>query len=167
MYQRCFALLLALSLILGYAPLHLDARAQANSSDKSKTQDQTGTKQNAPAGQKQQPAPTEKQVEKIMHAVFKVGVGQRMTVFLKSGDTLHGTLAEVREDDFQLAEVDRRQNLAVRYDEVKKVREGFGGINLFTGQRTSHSRGTRIAVTVAAFAGVLLLPIILVAASKD
>lgn len=162
MYRRFLTSLLALSLLLSYAPLRADARAQAQTSVDAKTQGQAGAKQSAQAAR--QPAPADKQVEKVKRAVGKIGVGQRITVFLKSGDTLHGTVAQVGEDDFQLAEVDRRQTIAVRYDEVKKAREGFGGINLFTGQRTSHSRGSRIAFTAVAFA-VVLLPVILVAAS--
>jgi len=166
MCHRCFALLLALFLVLGHAPFCADARAQAQSTDKAKTQDQAGTKQNAPAGQTKPPAPSEKQIEKVMHAVFNVGVGQGMTVFLRNGDTLHGTLAEIREDDFNLTEVDRRQTFTVRYDEVKEIRKGFGGINLFTGQRTNPSRARSIArFSVLAF--VLALPIIIVAVSKD
>jgi hypothetical protein len=165
MCRRYFALLLALSIILSFAPLRTDARAQAQSTDKAEGQGKSGAKPNAQAAQR--PAPADKQSEKIKRTVNKVGVGQRITVFLKNGDTMHGTLAQVGEDDFQISEVDRRQTFTVRYDEVKKAREGFGGINLLTGQRTSHRRGTRIAVTAAAFAGVILLPIILVAASKD
>lgn len=166
MCHRGLALLLALSLILGYAPLHTDARAQVKSTDKAKTQEQTGTKPEAQAGQTQQPAPTEKQVEKIMRTVFNVGVGQRMTVFLKNGDTLHGTLAQIEEDSFQVSEVDMRQTLTVRYDDVKKVRSGYGGINLFTGKRTSPRRGVRIAL-LSTLAATLALPIIIVAASKN
>ena len=167
MCRRCLASLHALSLLLCCAPLRTEARAQAQSADKAKTQDQTGTKPNAQPGRKRQPAPPEKQIEKVMHDVFNVGVGQGMTVFLRNGDTLHGTLADIRQDDFQIAEVDRRQNFTVRYDEVKKVRKGFGGINLFTGKRTHPSRGTRLAVFSAVLAGVILLPIIVVASSKN
>ena len=166
MCRRCIASLLALSLILCCAPLYPEARAQTRPADKAKTQDQTGTKPNAQPGRKRQPAPPEKQIEKVMHDVFNVGVGQGMTVFLRNGDTLHGTLAEIREDDFNLTEVDRRQTFTVRYDEVKEIRKGFGGINLFTGQRTNPSRARSIArFSVLAF--VLALPIIIVAVSKD
>jgi hypothetical protein len=166
MCRRCLASLLALALILCCAPLYSVACAQAKSSGDTKAQDQTATKPNAPTGQSQQPSPAEKQVEKVMHDVFNVGVGRGMTVFLRNGDTLHGTLADIREDDFQIAEVDRRQTFTVRYDEVKKVRRGFGGVNLFTGQRVNPSRARTIArVSVLAF--VLALPIILVASSKN
>ena len=167
MRRRCLALPLALALFLGCAPLVPDARAQAPSTDGAQAQGQEGTKPNAQAGRKQQPAPSEKQIEKVMHNVFNVGVGQRMTVFLKNGDTLHGTLAEIREDDFRLTEVDMRQTLAVRYDEVKKVRNGFGGANLFTGKTTNAPpRGVRIAL-FSALATLLAIPIIMVVTAKN
>lgn len=173
MCRRCLALLLALFLWPGCAPRGSDARAQERPTDDAKTQEQTAAKQQQTAAKtnaqpgRQQPSPSEKQVEKVMHAVFNVGVGQQLTVFLKNGDTLHGTLAEIREDDFQIAEVDRRQTLTVRYDEVKKIRKGFGGINLFTGHRTHPSRGSRIAVFAGLSAAIFLLPIIIVASGKN
>ena len=167
MCRRCSALVLALSLIACYSPLRLNARAQAQSTDKAKSQDQTVTKPNAQAGQKQQPAPSEKQIEKVMHDVFNVGVGQRMTVFLRNGDTLHGTLAQIREETFEVSEVDMRQTLTVRYDEVKKIRGGYGGVNLFTGKTTNAPpRGVRIAL-FSGLAFLLALPIIMIATSKN
>jgi len=165
MCRRCLASLLALALILCCAPLHSKACAQPQSTGNTKAQDQSA-KPNAQAGKKQQPTPSEKQTGKVMHAVFNVGVGRGLTVFLRNGDTLHGTLADIRADDFQIAEVDRRQTFTVRYDEVKEVRRGFGGVNLFTGQRVNPSRARTIArYSVLGF--VLALPIILVAASKN
>jgi hypothetical protein len=159
-------LLLALSLILSYAPLCPKAGAQAQSTDQARSQDQTVTKPNAQAGQKQ-PAPSEKQIEKVMHDVFNVGVGQRMTVFLRNGDTLHGTLAQIREETFEVSEVDMRQTLTVRYDEVKKIRGGYGGVNLFTGKTTNAPpRGVRIAL-FSGLAFLLALPIIMIATSKN
>lgn len=167
MCRRRLALLLALSLILSYAPLCPKAGAQAQSTDKAKSQDQTVTKPHAQAGQKQQPAPSEKQTEKVMHDVFNVGVGQRMTVFLRNGDTLHGTLAQIREETFEVSEVDMRQTLTVRYDEVKKIRSGYGGVNLFTGKTTNAPpRGVRIAL-FSALATLLAIPIIMVVTAKN
>lgn len=164
MCRRYFALLLALSIILSFAPLRTDVRAQAQSTDKAEAKDQAGSKPNAPAAQK--PSTADKQVEKVRRTVRKVGVAQRITIFLKNGDTLHGTVAQIGEDDFQISEVDRQQTFTVRYDAVKKAREGFGGINLFTGQRTSPPRGERIAL-FSALIGALALPIILVVTAKN
>ena len=166
MCRRCSALVLALALIACYSPLRLNARAQAQSTDQAETQGQTGTKQNAQAGQKQ-PAPSEKQIEKVMHDVFNVGVGQRITVFLRDGHTLHGTVAQIKEESFEVSEVDQRLTLTVRYDEVKKIRGGYGGVNLFTGKTTNAPpRGVRIAL-FSGLAFMLALPIILIAASKN
>ena len=114
---------------------------------------------------KQQPG--DKRVEKVRRVVDKVGVGNRITVFLENGDDLHGTVARVGAEDFDVAEVDLRQLITVRYEFVKKAREGYGGVNLITGKRASPRRGTGVAV----FAGVMFmavaLPLILVASAKD
>ena len=115
--------------------------------------DQAGSKPNAQAAQR--PAPVDKQAEKIKRTVNKVAVGQRITVFLKNGDTMHGTLAQVGEDDFQISEVDRRQTFTLRYDEVKQVREALGSdegrlraLSLEQGVRR-HRRPVREALDVA------------------
>jgi hypothetical protein len=166
MRRRCLASMLALSLALCCAPLCPKAGAQTGSPGDTKTQDQTGAKPNVQPGQKK-PAPSEKEIEKIMHAVFNVGVGQRITVYLRDGQTLHGTVAEIREDDFKLAEVDVRQSFTIRYDSVKKIRSGYGGVNIFTGRTTNAPpRGVRIAL-FSALATLLAIPIIAVITAKN
>ena len=108
-----------------------------------------------------------KRIEKLKRVVDKVGVGRRLTVFLKNGEDLHGTVSRVGAEDFDVAEVDLKQLITVRYEFVEKVREGYGGINLLTGRRRSLRKGTNIGI----FAGVMFvaigLPLILVGTMKD
>ena len=112
-------------------------------------------------------AQADPRAEKIKHDVTKIGVAQKITVFLKNGDALHGAVTRIDAASFEIAEVDLRRTETVAYADVKKIRGGYGGINLFTGQRAHPPRGVRIAATVGAFFLAVGLPIILLATAKD
>jgi hypothetical protein len=107
------------------------------------------------------------QVDKIRRDVQKIGVGGQITVYQIRGNTLHGTVTKINQDEFEIAEVDLGQIITIRYRDVKKVRSGIGRINLFTGKRTNPSRGVKIAAIAAGLFMALVLPIIIVANAKD
>jgi hypothetical protein len=100
--------------------------------------------------------------------VSRIGISQTITVIIADADDLHGTIINIGGESFDLAEVDQRRLVTVRYEEVKKVRSGYAPRpNPLTGQRNSPPKGVRIANVVAFFAVVLALPAIVLAASKE
>ncbi|MCA1615858.1 MAG: hypothetical protein LC800_17510 [Acidobacteria bacterium] len=115
---------------------------------------------------KQQKA-ADKRVEKLKRVVNKVGVGRRITVFLKNGEDLHGTVSRVGAEDFDVAEVDLKQLITVRYEFTEKVREGYGNVNLFTGKRTSPRKGTDIALLGGILFVAIGLPLIAIRGMKE
>ena len=145
MGRTSLVLLVALALVVSCAPFSLPVRAQNQSASDAQTQTQ---------------APANRQIEKIRRVVNKVAVGNKITVYLRNGDNLHGTISYISADNFDIAEVDFHKLLTINYADVKKVRAGYGGINLLTGRRNSSPRGFRIAVLVGA-----LVPFIVVIAS--
>ena len=158
MRRTHLTLLLALSLLLTQTRPAL-ARAQAAGDGKAATVRSEPTKQQKDDA---------KRVEKLKRVVNKVGVGHRITVFHKNGgDDLHGTVARIGEEDFDVAEVDLKQLITVRYESAEKVREGYGGINLFTGKRVSPRKGTDVALLGAVLFVAIGLPLILISSSKD
>ena len=54
---------------------------------------------------------------------------------LNNGNERYGSIERLDEDSFKLAEVDLKQVFTVAYTDVKKVREGYGNPNQFTGKR--------------------------------
>jgi hypothetical protein len=163
MYRTSLTLLLALALVLSCTPLR--AHAQTPLPD---TQTQpTKPAQPAQAQPSATPLPLDKQSQRIMRVVVKVGVGERITVFLNNGQELHGTVTQIGADNFVLAEVDRHELFTILYRDVKKARSGYDSISLFTGKHTSQPRGFKIAAAAGALFGAILLPIIVLAASKD
>ena len=64
---------------------------------------------------------------KIREQVKVMGLGHKITVDRRQGEDLHGSISNVGEESFEIVEVDQRQHVTVRYDEVKKVRGVYGG----------------------------------------
>lgn len=157
MRRTHLTLLLALSLILTQTRPAL-AQAQAEGDGKAAAVRSEPTKQQKDAARR---------IEKLKRVVGKVGVGRRITVFLKNGEDLHGTVSRVGPEDFDVAEVDLKQLITVRYEFTEKVREGYGNVNLFTGKRRSPRKGTDIALLGGVLFVAIALPLILVGTAKD
>lgn len=165
MRSKHLTLLLAVSLLLtqtrpavaqaqpAAAPTQPPATAQAEKS--------------AAPSRSQSPVPLDKRAEKVRRSVQRIGLSQTITVIIADGDDLHGTVTDIREQEFVIAEVDLRRQVIIAYADVKKVRSGYARHrDLFTGERNSPPKGTRIA----AFAGLIFavaLPLIVVASMKD
>jgi len=159
MRRNRLPLLLAFSLLLTQTRPALAQAQPAN--DESAARAAT---QNEPTKQQQA---ADKRIEKLRRVVNKVGVGHRITVFLKNGDYLHGTVSRIGPEDFDVAEVDLQRLITVHYEFVEKVREGYGGINLITGKRTSPRRGVGIALAAGVMFMAIGVPLIALAAAKD
>lgn len=166
MRHKRLTLLLALSLL----PTQTRPAALAQHADPPPQQQPPATPQSqnpATPSQSQSAAPLDKRAEKIRRAVERIGLSQTITVIMPREDDLHGTVIRIGEQSFDLAEVDLRQTITVRYRDVQKVRSGYAPRpDLFTGQRNTPPKGVRIA----AFAGLIFavaLPLIIVASAKD
>jgi hypothetical protein len=162
MCRRFLTLLLVGVLVL--SQLASGAHAQSQPAGGAQTGGQTQAQQPAPAATPPQPFPLlDKKSERIKRAVSRIGIGERMTVIIKNGDDLHGTVTQIGADAFLLAEVDRHEVLTVLYRDVEKVRSGYNGVNAFTGKHVNASRGLQIGL----FAGVMAMifvPLIIYAA---
>lgn len=168
MRRKQLTLLLALSLLLAQSrPVALAQSQPANAPQQQLPPTAQAAQTPAPARQ-QKPAPLDKRAAKVRRSVQKIGLNQTITVIMPKEDDLHGTVIGIGEESFQLAEVDLRQTITVRYGDVKKVRRGYAPHpNLFTGQRNSSPKGMRIAALASVFFVGVILPAVLVAASKD
>ena len=160
MYRINLSLLLALALVCGCMPRATRAQAAAGAQAQQPPAPQTApTPTPAP--------PLDKQSERIMRVVRKAGLGGRLTVFLNNGEELHGAVSQIGADSFVLAEVDRHDVFTILYRDVRKARTGYDGINLFTGQRVSRSRGAKAAGLAIGLFAAVGLPLIFVATMRD
>ena len=121
-------------------------------------------------GQNPQPATTspqvDKQLQKIKSELRKIGIGGTVTLFMKNSDEFHGTISQLDDDSLQIAEVDRRATFTVKLADIRKVRQGLGYVNVFTGRRVTRSHTIRTLGIIIATA-VIAIPVILVATAKD
>ena len=76
-----------------------------------------------------------RKAEQIKWKLRGLGIASRVTVALNNGNERYGSIEQIGEDSFQLAEVDMKQVFTISYNDVKKVREGYGNPNQFTGKR--------------------------------
>jgi hypothetical protein len=58
---------------------------------------------------------------KMKRNVEKMGVGHQVTAVLKAGGEYHGTVSKVDDESFQVAEVDLKRVVTIKYDETKKL----------------------------------------------
>jgi len=106
----------------------------------------------------------DKDAARIREKIEDLGVGHRLTVKMKNGDYYHGTISKVDPAGFEMAEVDLAQVVKFQYAEIKSLYGSYGEKNLF-GKRPNPKKSGFIALGV--LAGVLLIPILLVATAKD
>jgi len=110
---------------------------------------QQPTQESSPAhsGQEQKPssgkprkkddttAKLDRRIELIKGKLIGLGIASRVTIQLNNGNERYGSIERIDDATFQLAEVDTKQLVTISYAEVKKVREGYGNVNQFTGKR--------------------------------
>ena len=173
MKRACLSIFAALSLLLTHPPPIVFGQSTRASPSAQATQlndpaSAVGDKLRRPRNQAGQTAsPADPAVEKVRHGVEKTGMAQKITVFLKNGDALHGAVTKIDKDEFAIAEVDFQRIFTIQYKDVKKTRSGYGGINLITGKRASPPKAARIAVMAGVLFLILGLPTILLATAKD
>ena len=95
--------------------------------------------------------------EKIQNQVFKLGVGQDVTVKLISGKQWHGRISSIDADSFKLVEVDLGQVILINYRETKKVYEGYTERNVLGKRINPHTQRVTGIVVLGGLLGFLLL----------
>lgn len=165
MRQIFFAIVIAVSLLMLDARLVVcqestaaqQSTAQSSSGQQSQQSSSTGAPQKTNV---QMTVQLDDKARKIKRMVEKVGIAGKATLFLKNGDDLHGNIVSIDEESFQITEVDLKQVITLHYKNVKKVRKGYGNLNLLTGKRTSPPQGVNIAIAAGVLFMVIGLPII-------
>jgi len=96
--------------------------------------------------------------EQVKWKIRSLGVASRVTVQLNNGNERYGSVERIDEDSFQLAEVDLKQVFTVAYNDVRKIREGYGNPNQFTGKRWNPI-WAKIAVTAVVVLFAVVVPL--------
>lgn len=105
------------------------------------------------------------QSDKVRAQVQKIGVLSNITVVTRDGRELYGSVRTIDTQEFTLNEVDQNREIAVRYDDVKNVRAGYGTSRAINGRRI-HPH-TKLIVSLAVIGGLVALVFIAVASDHS
>ena len=112
----------------------------------------------------QPPAPLSAAAERIRDRISRIPIGGRMTVKMLDGRELHGHLAAIDPETFELREVDLKTRLTIRYEEVAGVENDYGGKG-FGGRRLSPRRSRIVFLILVA--GLLTVLFVALAADRS
>jgi hypothetical protein len=118
----------------------------------------------ATASEAQQPIQLSKQALSVKKKTARLTVGDKISVVLSHAGERYGTFKSSGQEDFTFYDVDQNSDVTLRYGEVKKVKDGYGGYNSVTHRHTDRTRGYIIAGVAA---GVLVGLIAAVITAKN
>lgn len=151
--------------VIGQQRATSNERRTAETSTLQQSQGGQGT---APSSQGQTtPAKLDDKARKIKRTVEKIGVAGKLTLYLKNGEELYGSVIRYDAESLQIAEVDLKQLVTVQYKNIKKVREDYGSRNLLTGKRSNPPKGFKIGAALGVMFIAIGLPLITIASMKD
>ncbi len=87
-------------------------------------------------------------VEQLKKQVEKIGIGRKITVIRLDEREFYGSVNDIEADGFQIDEVDLKQTVSFKYNELKKVRKEYGGKNYAVGKRVKPGRGLLYGVAI-------------------
>lgn len=102
---------------------------------------------------------------KIKQRVQAMGIGENVTVRLQSGRRYYGTITDVADDVFSIAEVDLKQTMSIHYSDVRNVDKGYGRKSVFTGKRGVNPNNHWVKVVI--IGALVAVPLIIVASVKN
>jgi len=106
----------------------------------------------------QQAPATSKTATAVKHKVEGLTPQAHITVIRTGAPEEFGDLISHSQDGFTFYDVDLKQDVTLRYDEVKKIKDGYGGYNSIQGRHTDRSKGLMIALVLVGVLGALIGP---------
>jgi hypothetical protein len=105
----------------------------------------------------QQPASQAKRAGEVKAKVGTLSPQARISVIPIRGEEEFGTFVSNDQEHFTFYDIDRKAEVSFRYEEVRKVKDGYGGYNSLRGRHTDHTRAIVVGVVLA---GVLVALIV-------
>jgi len=102
--------------------------------------------------------------QKIRQKLLAFPPGGKVTLIMKDRPAYHGDMVFAGDRSLSLYEVDEKRTVNVSYEDVKKVRRGYGGYNTISGR---HVDPLRNRIAIIALGAALVAIVVAVAASKD
>ncbi len=112
----------------------------------------------------QQPGSPSKTAIRIRAKVETLSLQDHISVIPVQGEEEFGVFVSRDVDGFTFYDVDRKTDVSFRYEDVRKVKDGYGGYNHL---RRRHTDRTKALVAGGVVVGALVALIVAVAAARD
>ncbi len=93
----------------------------------------------------QQARTLSKEARKVEQKARSLAPGAPISVVRRGADEEFGEFRSVQDDSFTFFDVDSKLEMQLRFEDVRKVKDGYGGYNNFTHRHVDRTR-SRIAV---------------------
>jgi len=112
----------------------------------------------------QQASPLSPRAAAVKQKADTLAPDAKISVITLHGEEEFGTFVSNNQEGLTFYDVDNKTVVTLKYIEVKKLKDGYGGYNSIRQRHTDRTKGRIVAV---ALAGVLAALIIAVATAKD
>ena len=120
--------------------------------------------QTLPPGNNNSSSQLDAKAQEIKNRIINIGQNNDITIIGKNKREFYGSVLEIKDDSVSINEIDQKVIVEIKYQEINKVRKGYGLAKNRFGNRIPTRRHL---IATAAVLGLLALPIILLANSKD
>ena len=104
-----------------------------------------------------------KRTVSVKEKADKLVPNARISVVREHAEEKFGNFISNNSEGLTFFDIDRKANMTLRYEEVRKIKDGYGGYNSFAKRHTDR---TKAMVVVLVTAGALLALIVAAAAAK-
>jgi len=112
----------------------------------------------------QQAQPLSKDALKVKQQVAALAVGAPISVIRRGAPEEYGTFVSAEADSFSFYDVDSKQQIQLKFEDVRKVKNGYGGYNSLRQHHVDRDKSRIIGIAVVG--GLLALTFGAVLASK-
>jgi hypothetical protein len=100
----------------------------------------------------QQVAPLSKKAAEVKHKAETLSPHSAISVIPIHGEEEYGNFLSSGTDELTFYDIDRKTEVTLKYAEIRKIKDGYGGYNSVRGRHTDR---TKVAIVVVAVAGAL------------
>jgi hypothetical protein len=101
----------------------------------------------------QQPPALSKHAETVKRKVGQLAPNAHISVITVQGEEQYGSFQSEDNLSFTFLDIDRHENVTLRYEEVQKIKNGYGGVNTLHQKHTDHTKAIIITVVVLGVLG--------------
>ncbi len=104
----------------------------------------------------QQLSPLSKKAADIKRRADALAPNAAISVIPFHGDEEYGNLRSSGADKFTFYDIDRKTEVTLKYAEIRKIKEGYGGHNSASGRHTDRTKAVIVVVAVVGALGALI-----------